>query len=130
MEQRSKSRRVPTAGESLGRLRMRLGPELDVLDISDSGALVEGSVRLAPGARLDVHVITRGGRVLVRCRVMRAFACFVACDSIRFRGAIAFDEPVDSSPGYQVPATFQSSSRVSGSRYPDEPTFAGEEREK
>jgi hypothetical protein len=130
IEKRRSTRRHPNSGEALARFRMRLGPELDVLNVCDTGALVEATVRLAPGARLDVHVTTHAGRVLVRCRVVRSFACFVAADAIRYRGGLAFDQPVDTSGGYPVPATLQGTLQPSGNRYPGERPFEALEREK
>jgi hypothetical protein len=119
MEKRCNPRREPGAGEPLGRLRLRIGPDLDVLNISDSGALVESGVRLAPGSRLDVHVTTGRGRVLVRCRVIRSFAAVVRADSIRYRGGLAFDQVVDSTAaGYSLPAASQGDLAAAGNAYP------------
>jgi hypothetical protein len=98
MERRRAVRRVPSGHESLTRVRLRTGPELSVRDISDVGALVEGAVRLLPGARLDIHVIARDGRVLVRSRVVRAQVSTICAEGVRYRGAIAFDQPVDTAP--------------------------------
>ena len=105
VERRQQSRRIPAADEPLARMRMRTGTELTVLDVSDLGTLVEGDVRLVPGARVDVHVITRAGRVLVRSRVVRAFISKLRADSLRYRAALLFDQAVDTSSfGYSVPA--------------------------
>ena len=46
-ERRAQHRRLPQSDEPLARIRMRTGPELTVIDVSPSGALVEGHVRLA-----------------------------------------------------------------------------------
>jgi hypothetical protein len=66
-----------------------------VIDVSSRGALVEGEARLLPGTHLDVHVIARGGRTLVRSRVVRATVSEVRCDRVVYRTALAFDRPVD-----------------------------------
>ena len=52
-------------------------------------------MRLLPGAHVDVHVITRNGRVLVRSRIMRAYICALSADTVRYRGALAFERYVD-----------------------------------
>jgi len=78
-------------------MRMRAGAELSVIDVSDAGALVEGASRLLPGTRIDVHLITREGRVLVRGRVVRAHVWLLQADRIGYRAGIAFDQPVDTS---------------------------------
>jgi hypothetical protein len=98
MERRVTSRRVPGAGECLSRVRLRIGSELTVLDISDSGTLVEGCVRLSPGSRIDVHVVSRTGRVLVRTTVARAHVASVRADVLTYHVALAFDQPVDTHP--------------------------------
>lgn len=65
---------------------------------SGSGVLVEGTARLLPGTHVDLHVLTRDGRVLVRCRVVRASICHVAASEVRYRSALAFDRAVDVQP--------------------------------
>ena len=121
-ERRHASRRVPDAGEPLVAVRVRGGRELAVIDVSDSGVLVEGQARLLPGthvevhvvtaagrvlvegqARLlpgthvEVHVVTTAGRVLVRTRVVRAFVSALK-GGIRYRTALAFERTVDTAP--------------------------------
>ena len=86
---------MPDLGEGLSRMRLRTGAELAVVNVSDTGALVESAVRLLPGTRVDVHVVARYGRVLVRCRVVRVWVSALAADVIRYRGAIVFDPPID-----------------------------------
>lgn len=94
---------------------MRTGTELRVIDVSDLGMLVEGSARLGPGARIDAHVITRSGRVLVRSRVVRAFVSLLRGDTVVYRAALVFDQPLDTSPfGYSLPVRADESSTASG----------------
>ena len=95
VDRRHADRRLPSPDEPLSRLRLRIGTELSVLDISNSGALVEGVARLGPGARVDVHIVTRHGRVLVRSTVMRAWVCAVRVDAVTYRTALRFDQPVE-----------------------------------
>ena len=94
-ERRGMARRVPAAGEGISRVRLRLGPDLAVLDVSDSGIHVEGHARLVPGGRVDVHVVTRSGRVLMRSTVLRAEVSDVRPDLLRYRAALSFDQPLD-----------------------------------
>jgi hypothetical protein len=86
------------SGEALSRVRLRLGADLVVLDLTNAGICVEGSARLLPGRRIDVHVVTRGGRVLVRATVVRAQVSEVRADALTYRAALSFDHPVDTSP--------------------------------
>ena len=118
-ERRQATRRVAVPGEPLRRLRSRTGHELDLIDVSPLGAFVEGRVRLLPNTHLDVHFMLRTGRALIRCRVVRAFVCHVEADLVRYRVGLAFDQPIDTSTGYQVPAHFPKEFRAVGTAYPD-----------
>jgi hypothetical protein len=101
MERRRAIRRVPQPDEPIARVRLRTGRELAVLDVSNAGMCVEGSTRLLPGTHLDVHVVTRDGRMLVRSRVARCHVSALQADVVTYRGALAFERSVDTS-GYHV----------------------------
>jgi hypothetical protein len=117
-DRRRAVRRTPGPEEPLARVRLRAGRELAVVDVSSAGALVEGDTRLLPGTHVDVHVLTADGRVLVRSRVVRAWVSALASDSVHYRGALAFERPVDT--GYPVPASELMSPEGAGSGYPVE----------
>ena len=98
---------------------MRTGPELTVVDVSPDGALVESPVRVVPGARLDVHLMTCNGRMLVRSRVVRSFVAKVQADALMYRAALLFDQTVDTRAyGYSVPPTLAGSDTETGMTYP------------
>lgn len=94
-ERRQSARHMPGALDPISRIRVRAGRDLMVVDVSQGGALVEGDMRLLPGTDIDVHVMTAGGRTLVRSRIVRAYVAAVASDRIVYRGALAFERPVD-----------------------------------
>src|SRR5687767_15871818 len=120
IERRLAPRRRPADDESLARARLRAGRELTVVDLSNRGALVEGTARLLPGTHVDVHLVTRDGRLLVRSRVVRAFVCHVAANQIRYRGALAFETPVQTAEiGYPMPPASETPIELQGSGYPD-----------
>ena len=119
-ERRRTARRSPGAGEPVSRVRLRAGRELEVLDVSAGGALVEGETRLLPGTHVDVHIVTSDGRVLMRSRVVRAYVSAVQRDRIQYRGAVAFDRLVDVGAGYPVPRTPADAPAEAGSHYPAE----------
>jgi hypothetical protein len=104
MERRRAVRRAPESDEPICRVRFRAGRELDVIDVSNAGALVEGVARLLPGTHVDVHIIAADGRTLVRSRVVRAYVSHVEAEVIRYRGALAFERSVDTTAaGYPLP---------------------------
>jgi hypothetical protein len=114
IERRLAPRRAPAGDEPLARARMRAGRELTVVDLSNSGALVEGTARLLPGTHVDVHLVTKDGRTLVRSRVVRAHVCHVDAVLVRYRGALAFERAIDTSAvEYAVPALLASTDRPS-----------------
>jgi hypothetical protein len=84
--------------EPASRMRVRAGRDLQVVDLSPYGALVEGDARLLPNTHLDVHVVSATGRILVRSRVVRAFVASLSFDRIVYRGALAFEHPVAIAP--------------------------------
>ena len=91
-----------------------------VVNVSDSGLLVDSATRLLPGTHVDVHVVTREGRVLVRSRVTRAYVFALTADVIRYHGALAFDRLVDTSAvGYALPPVLFAGADDVGSDYPE-----------
>jgi hypothetical protein len=105
---------MPGPTDALSRIRLRGGRELAVLNVSTTGALVEGSTRLLPGTHLDVHVTTRRGRVLIRARVVRCEVWAITADVVTYRGALAFAEPVD------LPSVGMAASAIDGAATKDQ----------
>ena len=121
-DRRRRPRRTPAGDEPVSQVRLRAGRQLDVIDVSDTGLLAQGDMRLLPGTHVDVHLVTAEGRFLIRSRVIRAFVCSVCRDRIEYRGAIAFERPVSTAAvGYPVPGAVEASSAASGNPYPDPP---------
>ena len=125
MEYRNTTRRIPLPDEPLSRIRLRTGREMSVVDVGNGGVLVEGHVRLLPGTHVDVHVVTREGRVLVRSRVVRCWVALLQSDAVSYRGALAFDRVVDTAPnGYGFPDAGRAAVATQGSDYPLRPSPA------
>ena len=119
-DRRRSPRRTPASDEPLSQVRLRAGRQLEVINISDTGLLAEGEMRLLPGTHVDVHLITGEGRLLIRSRVIRAFVCRVSRDRIEYRGAIAFERTVPTTAvGYAIPGAADASNGASGKPYPD-----------
>ena len=119
LDRRLARRRVPGAGEPLARVRLRTGRDVEVCDVSDGGALVDGRARLLPGTHVDVHVVALTGRVLMRCRVVRSLVSRIDDTGVSYRSALAFQHPVDTqSPGYDVPGAVGVTPAGEGTPYP------------
>lgn len=97
-DRRRGDRWAPGPTDPLSRVRLRLGRELAVIDVSTSGALVQGTTRLLPGTHVDVHVTASQGRTLIRARVVRCAVWDIASDVVQYRGALAFSAPVELQP--------------------------------
>ena len=137
-ERRRAVRREPQSDEPLSRVRLRTGRELTVVNISPSGALVEGLTRLLPNTHTDLHIVTRHGRVLVRTRVVRALVWQLERDKVCYRTALSFETAVDTevdpalserpslpgrdereSSGYPLPAEIPGNFSAPGTGYPN-----------
>lgn len=122
IDRRRAPRRTPADDEPVSQVRLRAGGQLTVINLSNTGLLVEGEMRLLPGTHVDVHLVTSDGRLLVRSRVVRAFVCRVGRDRIEYRGALAFERPVPTNAvGYSIPEPGSASSGAPGKPYPDSP---------
>jgi hypothetical protein len=96
--------------EPLAHAKLRTGGQLVVLDASNWGALAETTHWLPPGRHLDVHIVTSGGRTLVRSRVARAYVCRLQSDAIHYHAALTFDHSIDASAcGYAPPSVLAGS---------------------
>ena len=121
VDRRAGTRRVPDPRHALSRVRLRAGRELDVIDLSPAGALLEGTTRLLPGTHVDVHVTSSRGRMLCRARVIRCVVWRLSAEEVRYRGAVAFDVALDiADDGYLLPELRRTDQAAGGTSYPDE----------
>lgn len=126
MERRRSARRPVAANEPLANARLRTGGQLRIVNASSSGALAETGERLLPGRQFDMHVMATPGRVLVRCRVIRASVARLTADSIHFHVAVTFDRALDVHvEGYAVPEVVATLEMEPGKHYP-KPALPGD----
>lgn len=69
-----------------------------MINVSVTGALVHGTTRLLPGTHVDVHVTSAQGRTLIRARVIRCAVWEISADVVQYRGALAFNTPIELQP--------------------------------
>jgi hypothetical protein len=102
-ERRRAARVVFRDGHLPPAARVRPGAEVIVVDLSSTGALLEGHGRLRPGGRCELTLALASGDVTVRARVAR---CFVArlerTAPVRYRTAVTFETLIDLSPRWQL----------------------------
>jgi hypothetical protein len=122
VERRQAVRRSVSSDEPLGHARLRAGGRVRIVDASSWGALIETIERVLPGRHLDVHIVSAEGRLLVRCRVTRAFVVSVGADAVHYRAALAFDRAIDVRvAGYALPSPLVAAENDRGMPYPDRP---------
>ncbi len=74
--------------------RIRPGHEVLVIDLSESGALLESSRRLTPGATAELQLDAPEGRHTTRGVVVRSYVCALLADQVLFRTALTFERLV------------------------------------
>ncbi len=76
--------------------RIRGGHDVILLDLSASGARIEGTRPLRPGARVDVHLSRDSRRVTVPARVVRSLVAAIDADhGITYQAALSFERRCD-----------------------------------
>jgi hypothetical protein len=71
--------------------RVRAGDQVEVVDVSIGGALIETPHRLLPGAMVELHLARTDAQTAVRGRVLRSAVARVRPGGICYRGAVRFD---------------------------------------
>lgn len=75
--------------------RLKHGPVLTLIDVSEGGALVETAARLTPGAHMVLEFLAPGARRAARqipSRVLRAHVTSLEAGELRYRGGLAFKQ--------------------------------------
>lgn len=102
VERRRATRVVFRDGHLPPAARVRPGSEVIVVDLSSTGALVEGHGRLRPGGRCELTLALSSGDVTVRARVARCFVHRLERTApVRYRAAVTFETLIDLSPRWQ-----------------------------
>ncbi len=110
MKERRRERRAPAGEISDVGARIRPGHAVSVVDLSPSGALIEGSRPLRPGTRVEVQLDAAGARTAVTARVVRCLVAAIDAErGVTYHAGLAFDDRCSlaserSAPaGYSVP---------------------------
>lgn len=109
VERRGASRETYARGHLPPAARIRPGTPVIVCNLSRTGALVEASLRCKPGSPCEFVMAADEGELVIRARVMRCFVARLTAATVRYRTALAFEQPVIPVPnlvmatGYEVP---------------------------
>lgn len=94
--ERRASPRATTSELTIRVGRVRPGHDVHVVDLSREGALVEGEVRMVPGAAMVLQIGTPGRCVVVSCRVLRCrVAALGGARRVRYRSALKFERSLE-----------------------------------
>jgi hypothetical protein len=91
------------------RAHLRPGGEVVLVDLSGSGALVEGTFRFRPESRCELAVPLVGHDAALRARVVRSFVARLdRTGPVRYRAALIFEQRVQwpssvGPDGYRIP---------------------------
>jgi len=92
VERRQMPRRRTVRGHGIESAYVRRGVHVMIVDASAGGVLIETSHRLLPGMPLDIHLQRANDTFTVRGRVLRCGVVHLTASSVRYRGAIVFEE--------------------------------------
>jgi PilZ domain len=85
-------------------IRLPLGPDAKVVDISSSGALVETSFKITSGSTMDLQVLGQNINLRMPARMVRSEVASVDRLGVRYRAAAAFSGELDILELHTVPS--------------------------
>lgn len=87
--------RVPTGELSwIREVRLKYGPRVSLIDLSDGGALVQTDVRLRPGSELVIEIVGPSVHA-VPFRVLRSELARISDQGVIYQGACEFKRPLN-----------------------------------
>lgn len=103
IEQRRAPRLPSSSIPSLRSARIVAGPEIQLVNISRVGAMLETNCRIAPGSSLSIRLVTADTVNLLRGRVLRSSARRLDGKEIVYECRVAFDEDFGLLPEAPLP---------------------------
>jgi PilZ domain-containing protein len=106
------------------RARVRPGHEVVIVDVSPSGALIEMTIPLRPGARVHVHLKASSSEAALGARVTRCAVTAVSETRVLYRAGLQFDHDCDwvresvTHSGYGLPESGSIGSTHAGTPLP------------
>lgn len=94
-ERRAHTRRAASELTWLRSARLSHGPDVSLVDLSEGGALLDADIPLKPGTQLVLELDGEGGQLRVRLSILRSHVARLLGQVMIYRGACAFDAPVD-----------------------------------
>lgn len=93
------ARRTPQQSPWVWRVRMPWGADVDLINISQTGILLESGSKVTPGVTLELQLTGLGLQRVVLARFVRSEIARVDRLGVRYHAAAQFDQPLDIVPG-------------------------------
>ena len=103
-------------------MKLISGPEVQLINVSRGGALLEGETYLSPRSMVAVRLDTTDATLLIKGRVLRSVVASESDHRTLYHTGIAFDQDLHIMDSEQIRALFQKT--VSNSKAPLEETEA------
>jgi CheY-like chemotaxis protein len=113
-ERRCARRNTPVDVPWLSGIRLPHGVNLDLVNISSSGLLVESGSKLGPGLRCELELNGRDTNLIVNARFIRSEIARVDRLGVKYRAAAEFDRAIDITPRREEPVTAPTSQHPLG----------------
>jgi hypothetical protein len=94
-ERRACPRSVCSQHDTWAAARIRPGHDVQVLNLSSLGALIQSTTRLAPNSRVELRFGRNGQARTIRARIVRSYVCAIDSDVVFYRSAVAFDQMLE-----------------------------------
>ena len=98
-------RLAPTAIPELKSASLLAGPEIQLINLSRGGALLESDTRIVPGANICIRLVAADAVFLLRGRVLRSRASHLRGTALIYECAVAFQEEFPLLPGSEEAAS-------------------------
>lgn len=94
VDRRTHARMPVTQLEWVREVRLKYGPPVSLVDLSEGGALIQSSVQLRPGTTQVLEIVAHRVEI-VPSRVLRCHIAQLGKDGPLYRGACQFKRPID-----------------------------------
>lgn len=109
------AKRVPQDSQGLWTVRMPWGTDVELINISRTGVLIESGSKVTPGVTLELHLSGLGQQRIMLARFVRSEIATVDRLGVRYHAAAQFEQPFDYLPAFgeaSLPSTSELLSRL------------------
>jgi len=94
------AKRTPQQGPGLWTVRMPWGTDVELINISRTGVLIESGSKVTPGITLELHLSGLGLQRMMMARFVRSEIAHVDRMGVRYHAAAQFEQPLDILPAH------------------------------